>query len=104
MQEQISALFMQIETSNQDIKILSNERENLIIRNNILKDENALQIKIFNEYKESHDKEIKEDKNIIKCLLDELARARKEILTLNQIESNAKVNIEAIKIQFENHK
>lgn len=83
MQKQISILFMQIETSKQGIKILSNERKNLIIRNIILKDENALQIKIFNKQKQANDKEIKEDENIIKFILNELALARKEILTLN---------------------
>jgi len=101
MEEQISELFMQIKMSREEIKILSNGRRNLIAC--IIKNENELQIKIFNAYKERNDKVLKEDKEIINCLLNGLALARKEIFTLNQIESIAKVNIKILKIQFKDY-
>jgi hypothetical protein len=90
---------LQVETLNKKLTIVSSEKDNLIISNNAFKIENILQKKTLKEYKQLENTRIKEFKDKTNSITTKVSIFKQGVLALNKTLSNAKIDIEALKIQ-----
>jgi len=89
---------------NNELKIVSCERDALVVSNDAFQDDIIFKKNKFKEYKQSSEcKRLNEVKNMITCLSSEVTHFKKEVITLNKTLNVAKHNIEAFNMQLTIH-